>query len=912
LVTEKGDSTLTQAWHHLKQEEIFEELQTHSEGLNEQEAKDRLEKHGPNELDIKTKSPFVRFLRQFHNPLLYILMIAAVVAYFLDKTLDMWVILAVVLATAIIGFVQEGKAESAISSLSQMLAPECTVLRDGSRKTIESRYLVPGDIVLLESGDRIPADLRLFQGNNLALDESAITGESVPAKKQFSNLQDKDVPLAERDNMAYSGTIVARGAARAVVVATGTDTEVGRISEIMSGPGKMEPPIMRKIKQFTRVIIIGIFILGTINLFLGLRFGYEIEFLFLVSVGMIVAMVPEGLPASMVAAFSYGVTKMADSGALIRKLPAVETLGTTTVICSDKTGTLTKNEMTVQEIYTGGQTYHVSGSGYSTEGEFSVNNEEKVEPTEENGLYPLLLAGYLCNNAGFEEADDGQKKVSGDPTEGALLVTAAKAGVNPNKERLDEIPFESDQKYMATLSKVNNNHIIFVKGAPEQIVALCTNELFDGEIKELDREKVLETANQMADNALRVLGFAQKTVSSDKTNITNDDLTEMTFLGLQGMMDPPREETADAVKQCRNAGIRIIMITGDHARTASAIAAKLSIGEEGEQAVTGEELEKMSDDELYDLVASASVYARTSPEHKYRIVRQLQKRGEIVAVTGDGVNDAPALSIADIGIAMGRTGTQAAKDASDLVLTDDNFATIVRAIEEGRHTFNNIWKVILFLLPANGGEGMSILAAILLSPLLPVFSQRLPVEPIHILWINLIASITCAIPLTREPMEEGLLNRPPREPGERLFNPVFIRKVSIVSLASAGSAIIMFLLYYNGMLSATGDNVFAEAQTVAFTTIIMVEVFYLFTSRWIKDSAFAHSPFTNRLLVLGAGITVFLQVIIVYAEPLFGFSPLRTQPFPLHVWPLIILVSLSGFLLIELEKAFSRRADNIK
>ncbi|MCW3491010.1 cation-translocating P-type ATPase [Dethiobacter alkaliphilus] len=893
-------------WHQLDSTEVLDKLDTTEEGLSTAEAQKRLQEYGKNELQGKSRGPLLRFLLQFHNPLLYILMVAAVVAFYLGEYLDMWVILGVVLATAVIGFIQEGKAESAIDSLREMLAPECTVLRKGKQATIVSSELVPGDIVLLESGDRIPADLRLIEGKNLALDESALTGESMAVKKQYDKLDKEDLVLAERSNMAFSGTAVTRGVGKGVVVATGVKTEMGKISKFVSGPQKSDPPIMRKIREFTKVIMVGIITLGAVNLFVGLRFGFEAGFVFLVSVGMIVAMVPEGLPAALVAAFSHGVTKMAHCGALIRKLPAVETLGATTVICSDKTGTLTKNEMTVKEVFCGDKNYAVSGTGYSPEGEFSRDDDTVTDLDGHTDLQQILLAGLLCNNAVLEKDEEDKDKIQGDPTEGALLVAAAKADISSSAKRQDELPFESDQQYMATLHRRDDDALLIVKGAPEKIITMCHRQLVDGNEEDFDGDSAVKEAKRMASDALRVLGFAWKRVSKEQTEISADDLQELTFLGLQGMMDPPREETMDAVRRCRDAGIRIVMITGDHESTARAIADKLHIGHDEKRAISGEDVAAMDDDQLFTAVTDYSVFARTSPEHKYRIVTQLQKNGHIVAVTGDGVNDAPALANADIGIAMGVTGTQVAKDSSDIVLTDDNFASIVSAVAEGRHTFNNIWKVILFLLPTNGGQGLAILAAILLSPFLPVFSERLPVEPIHILWVNLFMSISCAIPLTREPKEKGLLKRPPHDPEEKLVNEVFLRKVSIVSVVSASAAIIMFLLYNNGVFTEPDVPTFAQAQTVAFTTIILVQTFYLFTARWIEDSAFKHSLFSNPFLLLGAGITILFQLLIVYAEPLFGFSPLRTEPFPAHVWPYILLAASPGFFLIELEKLYIR------
>ena len=561
--------------------------------------------------------------------------------------------------------------------------------------------------------------------------------------------------------------------------------------------------------------------------------------------------------------------------------------------------------MTVGRIYCGGRDYRVSGVGYEPVGEFFQGN---IPVRVDKELTETLTAGYLCNDATLVEEEQGYT-IKGDPTEGALVVSAAKAGITENLPKLDEVPFESEQQYMATLHEDKEENIIYVKGSPERVLQMCQDLLMDGDIEPLRNEPILSKVNEMAGDALRVLGMAYKYVDKAKTSLEPEDMEGLVFLGLQGMIDPPREEAIEAVKKCEAAGIRSVMITGDHAETAKAIARQLGIGEGEHEALTGEELTRMSDEELYEVVDKVSVYARVAPEHKFRITKQLQRRGHIVAMTGDGVNDAPALKAADIGIAMGITGTEVSKEAADMVLTDDNFASIVAAVEEGRHVFTNLWKVILFLLPTNGGQGLVMIGAVLLSPFIPVFALRLPIEPVQILWVNLIMAIACSIPLIWEPKDKGILERPPRDPNEKLFNPLFLQKVGIVSLISAVAAFALFLVYCNVM--AGSEDYLTQAQTVAFTTLVMMQLFYLFTARSISESAFTFSPFSNRILLIGVVVTVGLQLLIVYSYPLFGISPFRTAPFPPEWWIPIILVSLLGFFAIELEKLLRRRLSKV-
>jgi Ca2+-transporting ATPase len=892
-------------WYQLSIDETLQTLNSGETGLTAVEAGQRLRIHGFNELAVKHRGPLVRFLLQFHNPLLYILLVAAVVAGLLAEFIDMWVIIGVVLATVIIGFLQEGKAESSLAALKNMMVTECSVLRDGVLTRIPARELVPGDIVVIEGGDRVPADIRLFSIKNLTIEEAALTGESIPVVKSSEALNKENLSPGQQTCMGFNGTFVTRGRGQGVVVAAGKNTELGKIAGLMEDTGRVTPPIIKKIGSFTRVIIYVILGLGIVTFGLGWLLGYDLSYMFLATIGMIVAMIPEGLPAALVAAFAIGTMAMAKRNALIRRLPAAETLGCTTVISSDKTGTLTKNEMTVTRIYAGGKDYFVNGVGYEPKGEFSRSDKSTVDVSRiDIDLFDTLKGGFFCNNSELTHSPEGSG-IKGDPTEGALTVSAAKAGIREKSRRLDEIPFEAEQQFMATLHESNDGNIIYVKGSPEKVLAMCAGQQIDGHVERLHKQEISKEASSMAKDALRVLAIAYKKVSSDQTSINENDLNNFVLLGFQGMIDPPREEVIDAVARCKKAGIRVVMITGDHVDTARAIAEKIGIAGPDSKALTGEQVQSMTEEELFGVVDEVSVYARVSPEHKYRIVSQLQKHGHIVAVTGDGVNDAPALKRANIGIAMGKTGTEVSKEAADMVLADDNFASIVAAVEEGRHVFNNIWKVILYLLPTNIGQGLVIGGAILLSPLVPVFALRLPIEPVQILWVNLIIAIACGIPLIWEPKEKGILERPPRDPNEKLFNPVFLRKAGAVSFVSALATFGMFLAYTEIMNHV--NNYLEQAQTLAFTTLIFTQVMYLFTARSLTRSAFTFNPFSNKWVIIGAVVTINLQLLIVYSDVLFGMSPFKTYPFKAIWWLPLIGVSFLGFLIIEAEKLFSKK-----
>ena len=841
-------------------------------------------------------------LLQFHNPLIYVLVISAIVTAYFKQYTDTAIILGVVMANAIMGFILEGRAQYSIESLGRMMPHYCTVIRNGKRISLQARELVPGDVVVLGSGDRVPADLRLFYAKNLFIDESTLTGESVPVEKGVERVTGRNVPLADRRCMAFCGTFVTRGSGKGIVVSTGERTELGKIARIVSETKKMSTPLMREISRFTKIVVVATFVLASLNFLLGMIFGYGFLYSLMASVALAVAAIPEGLPAILTITLALGVSALARKNALVKKLPSVETLGCTTVICTDKTGTLTKNQMTVVRIYSGGRVYDVTGVGYEPKGEFVLDGKE-AEISED--LIETLRAGILCNDADLIEDYDGYK-TAGDPTEVALVVSAKKAGIHRDYPRIDEIPFDSRRGYMATLHMGNDGNIIYVKGAPEKVLNMCRYQLINGRREILRREELLKIVNEMTEDALRVLAFACKVVSAKKKKIAAEDLFDLTFLGFQGMMDPPRDEAMEAVDRCKKAGIRVVMITGDHAKTAKAIAKKMGICDECDRVLTGDEMSEMSDDELYEVVEDVSVYARVSPEQKLRVVEQLRRRGHVVAVTGDGVNDAPALKLADIGIAMGISGTDVAKDSADMILADDNFASIVDAVEEGRHVFENIRKIILYTIPTNGGQALIMLLAVLLTPFVPLFTVRLPLEPIQILWINLADAIFLAFTLAKEPKESELLKKPPRHPGKGLINSLFFRKIGLIASVMAIAGFIVY--YHYGMkafLSPIDEKLITQAQTAAFATVIVVHIFYLFTARSITESALNLNPFSNKWILVGVSISLLTLITIVYVPSLqFIF---KTEGIPVGWWVHIILLGSLGFIVIEVEKALVKR-----
>jgi P-type Ca2+ transporter type 2C len=832
-------------------------------------------------------------LAQFHNVLIYLLLAAAVVAALLNEWIEAAVILAVVLINVIVGFIQEGKAEKALESIRSMLSLEAVVIRGSSRKTIDAEEVVPGDLVVLRSGDKVPADLRLLSVKDLRAEESPLTGESEDVEKSTEPV-DADAVLGDRTNMAFSGTTITYGEARGVAVATGTHTEIGRISEMMTEVGDQRTPLLRKIDAFGKVLSIIIVVAAGAFFAFGLLVrGFELDEMFLAAIGIVVASIPEGLPAILTVTLALGVQRMAARNAIVRRLPSVETLGAVSVICSDKTGTLTRNEMTVRTVVTADARYEVEGSGYEPEGRILA---EDGEAAEDPVLTRLLQCARVCNDSSIGQNDEGQWKVDGTATEGALLSFAWKGGLADfDPRRVDSIPFESEHKYMATLNEVDGERIVFLKGAPERVLDRCDEELTADGSRKIDRDRWSERIEEIAGRGERVLALAFREEDADRSGIDHEAVTgSFVFLGITGIYDPPRDEVLDAINECKEAGIRAIMITGDHAVTANAIARELGIGE-GEEPLTGADLSTMDDDELIEAVKHHSVFARTNPEHKLRLVEALQAQKMLCGMTGDGVNDAPALKRADIGIAMGIKGTEVSKEAAEIVLTDDNFATIVHAVEEGRTIYDNIRKTILYLLPANGTEASVIIVAILLG-------MTLPISPVQVLWVNMVSAVTLALGMTVEPMERKVMQRPPRHPDEPILGPVFLRRVVFVSILSGGLTFAAFLLMAGE--GAAGEGL-AQARTVAVNMLVVAHTFYFFACRKLYETSISRRIFENRLSFLLVGVLIFLQAAFTYLpfmNTLFG-----TAPIPLHVWPLLVGAGAGAFLLIELEKYISRR-----
>ena len=853
------------AYHALADRETLESLASHAEnGLTPEEVARRYEQYGWNELQFKPGKPaWLRFLLQFHQPLLYILLLAGAVKAFLGSWMNASVIWGVTLINAIIGYVQEAKAEGAIASLAKAVTTEATVVREGQTLRIPSRDLVPGDIVLLASGDKVPADLRLLKVRNLQVDESALTGEAVPVDKSLQVLP-QDTPLAERTNMAYAGSFVTFGQGKGLTIATANATEVGQISQSMERQASLATPLTRKFAKFSRTLLYAILTLATLTFAIGVGQGESWIYMFEAAVALAVSAIPEGLPAVVTITLAIGVNRMASRNAIIRKLPAVEALGSATVICSDKTGTLTENQMTVQAIYAGGQHYTVSGGGYSPKGEISLATQGKPESAFEDGLPSALenclVAGLLCNDSQLKQTGEDWSVV-GDPTEGALIVAAAKAGMSQNglaslQPRLDAIPFESQYQYMATLHD-GGARTICVKGSVESLMRRCSQMMDDrGGIIPLSDRGIEQAVDAMAEQGLRVLAFAKKTVDSHQHSLDHEDIeTDLVFLGLQGMIDPPRPEAIAAIHSCQTAGIRVKMITGDHIVTARAIAERMGIQTAGDViAFAGRELSKMDDGQLARTIEEGSVFARVAPSQKLQLVEALQSKGEIVAMTGDGVNDAPALKQADIGIAMGKGGTEVARESADMLLTDDNFASIEAAVEEGRTVYQNLRKAIAFLLPVNGGESMTILISALLARDLPILS-------LQVLWLNMINSVTMTVPLAFEEKPRGIMQLPPRNPNEPLIVKALLYRILTVSLFNW----ILIFGIFEWAEVATGD--IAVARTMAIQSLVAARVVYLLSVSEVGKSAIAYlrgraTSITNaRILWVGIVAAIALQIV---------------------------------------------------
>lgn len=833
MTTAAIENLRQQHWHSLPVKEAAHLLKSDLEtGLTVVEAERRHTQFGANELVGKPeKSAWVRFLLQFNQPLLYILLAAGVVTAFLHEWVDAGVIFAVTIINAIIGFVQESKAESAIAALAESVTTEATPIRDGQTVHVPSHQIVPGDLIWLSSGDKVPADLRLVDVSNLTVDESGLTGESIPVEKDTLPT-DAETPLAERVSMAYAGSLVASGQGQGLVVAIADATETGRISQLMEQSTEVETPITRKISKFSKKLLYVVLGLAVLNFVVALPQNESWVEVFTTTVAFAVAAIPEGLPAIVTITLAIGVSRLARSNAIMRKLAAVETLGSTTVICSDKTGTLTENQMTVQGIYAGERRYSVSGVGYDPDGEILLD-DRPVDRVNAPVLYECLKAGLLCNDAHLQE-QDGQYEIVGDPTEGALVVAAQKAGLTRQAletqlPRLDVIPFESQFQYMATLHQTPSSNLIYVKGSIEAILKRCSQMLdARGQLMPLDRAFVEHKAEAVARQGLRILAFAQKQVPVDQNSIDRADIDRnLVFLGLQGAIDPPRPAAISAIRACKAAGIQVKMITGDHVLTATAIARMMKLSQRSEvRSFTGQELSRMNKQELAAAAASGVVFARVAPEQKLRLVEALQSQGEIVAMTGDGVNDAPSLKQADLGIAMGITGTEVAKEAADMILTDDNFASIEAAVQEGRTVYRNLLKAIAFILPTNGGEALTILVGVLLGTALPIL-------PLQILWINMVTSITLSTPLAFEPRSKDVMRLPPRNPNEPLLKASLIRRILIISIFNLIAVFGTFL-----WIQQTTGNI-DLARTMVVDTLIAAETFYLLSISQFLPSVFA-------------------------------------------------------------------------
>lgn len=894
------ESIVSDRIHQLPAEEALELLGVEpKKGLDLLEIKSRQQRFGKNVLPATVgKGPWMRFLLQFHQPLVYILLAASVITFVLHEWVDSAVIFGVVLVNAIVGFLQESKAAKALEALAQTTHTEARVVRSGTVRMVPSEELVPGDIVVLQSGDKVPADARIFQCRDLQIDESALTGESVPVEKHADELSGM-VPLADRRNLAFSSALVTFGQGRAVVYATGEDTEVGRISQLIATADVLETPLTKNIARFSHYLLGAILLLAGVTFVIGVVRDQPVIDVFMSAVALAVAAIPEGLPAAVTIILAIGVARMAKRRAIIRKLPAVETLGSTTTICSDKTGTLTVNQMTVTQILTVAGQYEVTGSGYAPQGEVRQGSKD-VDLEGDAALRECLLAGLLCSDSTVFQKE-GTWEIQGDPTEAALIVAARKANLSDKEweerlPRIDSIPFESQHQYMATLHRDNSREgtVIFVKGAVEILIEKCQRALNgDGSEVPLDSAAIQKEFDSLASQGLRVLAFAIAKGDSQKTALDHADIKDLIFIGLQGMIDPPRPEVIDAIKACQNAGVKVKMITGDHAVTAKAIAEKIGIrgGTDPKDgslvALTSRELSNLSDQELIDAADRVAVFARVTPEQKLRLVRALQADEHVVAMTGDGVNDAPALKQADIGVAMGRGGTEVAKEAADMVLTDDNFATIEAAVEEGRGVFDNLTKFIVWTLPTNGGEGLVILAAVLLGTVLPVY-------PVQILWINMTTAVLLGMMLAFEPKEPDIMRRSPRDPKVSILTPTLLLRIAIVSglmlLGAFGS--------FKWALER-GDSENA-ARTVAVNVFVIVETFYLFNCRSLTHSMFHVGLFSNLWVMVGAVAMVSLQLLFTYSSLLNRLF--HSAPIGWDAWWRILATGLATYCIIELEK----------
>jgi magnesium-transporting ATPase (P-type) len=845
---------------------VVRHLQTHpAEGLSGEEAAARLARYGPNTLTASAGRPaWLRLALQFHQPLIYILIASGLITAFLGEWVDAGVILGVVLVNAAVGFIQEGRAEQALAALARSVASQVTVTRGGQRHRLDAVHLVPGDLVWLTAGDKVPADLRLVSSHRLASSEAALTGESLPVTKDIQPLPE-ETRLAERGNMAFAGTMVVAGQGHGVVVATGDATETGRIAGLLRDTTALDTPLTQAMGRFSNLLLYVILALAALTFAVGTLRGEPAVEMFMAAVALAVGAIPEGLPAAITVTLAIGVARMARRRAIIRRLPAVETLGSTTVICSDKTGTLTENQMTVREILAGSEHFEVSGDGYAPHGQIT---REGSPAQLEGALREVLLAGVLCNDATLSHRAGGWE-ITGDPTEAALLVAARKLGLDDGAARalfprVEELPFDSVNQFMATCHEGEAGKVVFLKGALERLLPRCNHRLdARGHPVPLDREAVVARAREMASRGLRVLAFARRNQGGCPLEEALDG--ELGFLGLQGMLDPPRARAITAVRACHRAGVKVKMITGDHADTALAIARRLGIAQDGARVLTGGELAALDDATLQQAVGQVAVFARVEPEQKLRLVQALQAQGEVVAMTGDGVNDAPALKAANIGIAMGAGGTEVAKEAAAMVLTDDNFATIEAAVEAGRGVYDNLVKFITWTLPTNFGEGLVILAAILAG-------VTLPITPLQILWINMTTAVLLGLTLAFEPIERDVMRRPPRAPGTPILDRVLAWRIVLVGMLMLVGSFGLFLRWRG--LGASLE----EARTLAVNVFVAAEMAYLFNCRSLRGPFWRSGWFSNPWFWAGLGAMAALQGLFTYLPAMnavFASAPLH-------------------------------------
>jgi magnesium-transporting ATPase (P-type) len=886
-------------WHDLSRDDVFTRLATDARGLNRTSAAERLQEHGPNKLpEPPRRSALKRFMLQFHNVLIYVLLAAALTTATLGHWIDTGVILGVVVINAIIGFLQEGKAERALEAIRDMLSPRAQVLRDGRRQEIDADQLVPGDVVFLASGDRVPADLRLFEVKSLRIEEAILTGESLAVEKQVTPV-DHAAPLGDRASMAWSGTLVNYGKGTGIVVATGGSTEIGRISQMLSEVQELTTPLLRKLAVFGHWLTWAILGLAAFAFAFGtLVRGFSAGEMFLAAVGLAVAAIPEGLPAIMTITLAIGVQAMARRNAIVRRLPAVEALGSVTVICSDKTGTLTRNEMTAQTVITAGAEFEVTGAGYDPHGGFRCGGSD-VSLDDFPEITDIARVAMLCNDAVIEHID-AEWRLNGDPTEGALVTLSLKAGLDERFERealprTDVIPFESEHRFMATLHHDHQGHgYVLLKGAPERVLDLCPTQRLDGSDCAIDRVYWQDAMDSVAARGMRLLALAMKAVPENHQELTFDAVEAggFTLLGVLGIADPPRAEAIRAVADCRAAGIGVKMITGDHAATAAAIGAQLGLAEQI-RVLTGREIELLDEAELRRAVSDTEIFARASPEHKLRLVQALQANGQVVAMTGDGINDAPALKRADVGVAMGLKGTEAAKEASEMVLADDNFASIAAAVEEGRTIYDNIRKAIVFILPTNGGQAGVLVAAILLG-------LQLPITPAQILWVNMVTAVTLALALAFEPAERDIMRRPPRDPVEPLLTPFMLWRIAFVSLLLVGGSLAIFLWQVG-----RGADV-EVARTATVNLLLVGEVFYLFNCRRMTSPVLSFDGlFGSRYVLVAIALLLGLQMLFTYLPVM--QTLFKTAPIDIRTWGLIFLFGVLVLLVVEMEKILARR-----